>query len=138
MKGPRQHCDMLRRQYKYLISPNGNHHSALIVPHIIQSGRRGCACSCVCVYLQRTSPFDSCAVIPSPLPLAHLSPSFFCSCSLFLDHMSLSDQPPTAPPRLPAFLVTSLSHRCYLSLSDVFVCLCSPPHFITCVPYCAL
>lgn len=33
--GPRQRCDMLRRQYKYLIRPNGNHHSVLIAPHII-------------------------------------------------------------------------------------------------------
>lgn len=35
MKGPGQHCDMLRRQYKYLISLNGNRHGALIAPHII-------------------------------------------------------------------------------------------------------
>lgn len=75
-RGPR-HCDTLRRQYKYLISPNGNHRRALIVPHIIQKGGRleegGGEEVGDSVSPQRTSPFDSLAVSPSPLPSAHLS-----------------------------------------------------------------
>lgn len=76
-RGPR-HCDTLRRQYKYLISPNGNHRRALIVPHIIQRGAGGSEEGGGeevrdSVSPQRTSFFDSFPVSPSPLPSAHLS-----------------------------------------------------------------
>lgn len=79
-EGPGRHCDMLRRQYKYLISPNGNRHCALIAPHIIWG-----AISVADI------PFDPPSVWCSLLLLPHLSQSFLCLCSLFLGHMSPSD-----------------------------------------------
>lgn len=55
----KQHCDMFRRQYKYLISPNGNHHSVLIAPQIIWGWGESVAHICYSIF-------------PSPLPSAHL------------------------------------------------------------------
>lgn len=88
---------MLRRQYKYLISPNGNRHSALIAPHIICG-----AVSAVDI------PFDPSSVSPSPLPLAHV----FLLFMQFI--LGLYLHPLSTPLRLP---VNSLCSCCHLSLS---------------------
>lgn len=45
--------------------------------------------------------------------------------------------PPPTTLCLPAFLVSSLSHRCHLSLRALFVCFSSPPHlFCVHIVYC--
>lgn len=76
------HCDTLGRQYKYLISPNGNHHRALIVPHIIRTGkgeqREGGPGGWFTVSLQHSSPFDSLAVSPFLLSVYEVYFWFIC------------------------------------------------------------
>lgn len=116
-EGPGQHCDMLRRQYKYLISSNGNRHRALIAPHIIWG-----AVSAADI------PFDPPSVCPSPLPFTHRSLFIPLFMQFILGHMSLSDL--TNPPLLPSCLLLSLACLADIFLSthcDVAVCLCSPP-----------
>lgn len=115
MKGPGQHCDMLRRQYKYLISPNGNRHGALIAPHIIWG-----AVSVADI------PFDPSSI--SPLSSSFGPSQLLLFMQFILGHMSLSAPPPL---RLPAF--TPLCRCCHRPLADVSVS--SPllsPHW-TCV-----
>lgn len=133
-EGPGQHCDMLRRQYKYLISPNGNRHSTLIAPHIIWGAVSGA-----------DIPFDPSSVSPSPLPLAHLSLSFFCLWSLF---WVVCLYLPPHPSAFLSFPVSSLCSCCHLSFnapwrlclsrlsSSLYVCVlhvvCCPP--VPCLP----
>lgn len=128
--GPGQHCDMLRRQYKYLISPNGNRHSVLIAPHIIWG-----AVSAADI------PFDPPSICPSPLPLT-LCPSLSASLSFvyavyFGSYVIIWPHHPTPA---PSCLFLSLDSLVVIFLSthiDVSVCLLSPPHWLyLCLSYC--
>ncbi len=72
-------------------------------------------------------PFDPASVSPSPLPLAHLSLSFFCLCSLFLVSCHYL---PLHPSAFLPFLVSSLVVVIFPSVTSLSA---SPLLLIVCV-----